>query len=123
MNECMLCPKRGGAMKPTNIFRSEEKFHKQKIQNIQNKKVHKLCDKQILNQQSQPTEQIEGEHHLSKSAIQRRLEPNYSLDQLLTREYLYQEELRYEYNQIVEKAKEDGVEPDLESEQLQTFHK
>lgn len=26
MVKCILCPKRGGAMKPTNIFRSHEKY-------------------------------------------------------------------------------------------------
>lgn len=31
MVKCLLCPKRGGAMKPTNIFRSQEKYYNQKI--------------------------------------------------------------------------------------------
>jgi predicted deacetylase len=37
MVKCLLCPKRGGAMKPTNIFRSYEKYYEQKIKNLSKK--------------------------------------------------------------------------------------
>lgn len=37
MLQCFLCPKRGGAMKPTNIFSSYEKFYDQKIKNLSKK--------------------------------------------------------------------------------------
>jgi hypothetical protein len=37
MVKCFLCPKRGGAMKPTNIFRSHDKYYDQKIKNLTKK--------------------------------------------------------------------------------------
>ena len=37
MVKCFLCPKRGGAMKPTNVFRSHEKYFEKKIKNIPKK--------------------------------------------------------------------------------------
>jgi hypothetical protein len=37
MVKCFLCPKRGGAMKPTNVFRSYEKYFEKKLRNIPKK--------------------------------------------------------------------------------------
>jgi hypothetical protein len=45
MIKCMLCPKRGGAMKPTNIFSSYEKFYEQKKINMTKKHGKKSLDK------------------------------------------------------------------------------
>lgn len=46
MIKCILCPKRGGAMKPTNIFASYQKFYDWK--NITNKKVSKKQKDKII---------------------------------------------------------------------------
>ena len=45
MIKCMLCPKRGGAMKPTNIFSSYEKFYEQKKINMSKKQGKKSLEK------------------------------------------------------------------------------
>ena len=37
MVKCFLCPKRGGAMKPTNVFRSYEKYFEKKLRSIPKK--------------------------------------------------------------------------------------
>ena len=37
MVKCFLCPKRGGAMKPTNVFRSYEKYFEKKVRNVPKK--------------------------------------------------------------------------------------
>ena len=37
MVKCFLCPKRGGAMKPTNIFGSYQKYYDHKIRTITKK--------------------------------------------------------------------------------------
>jgi len=38
---CMLCPKKGGAMKPTNIFTSFDNYKKYNSGNSHGKKSHK----------------------------------------------------------------------------------
>ena len=37
MVKCFLCPKRGGAMEPTNVFRSSEKYFEKKVRNVPKK--------------------------------------------------------------------------------------
>ena len=58
---------------------------------------------------------------MSKSAIMRRLEPNTSLDQLLTREYLYKEDQAVEYYKQLDKAEAEGVEPVFTCDRLRTL--
>lgn len=48
MVKCFLCPKRGGAMKPTNIFRSYDKYYDQKIK-ILTKKTGKSQIEKLQN--------------------------------------------------------------------------
>ena len=52
MVKCFLCPKRGGAMKPTNVFISYEKYYEKKLKNVSKKSgkinVEKMND-QALN--------------------------------------------------------------------------
>ena len=38
MAPCMLCPKMGGALKPTNIFQSKEKYQKYNKSSTKHKK-------------------------------------------------------------------------------------
>jgi hypothetical protein len=54
MVKCFLCPKRGGAMKPTNIFSTYENFYEYKIKKITPKTgkntIEKLNNKACIEQ-------------------------------------------------------------------------
>ena len=62
MVKCFLCPKRGGAMKPTNVFRSYEKYFEKKLRNIP-KKSGKVNIEKLNNmaQNQQPTDLSEDQ--------------------------------------------------------------
>jgi hypothetical protein len=47
MVKCFLCPKRGGSMKPTNIFESYQKFFDSKILGTQKKSGKSNIERQI----------------------------------------------------------------------------
>ena len=49
MVKCFLCPKRGGAMKPTNVFRSYEKYFEKKVRKKQSEKILLKPKKRAIN--------------------------------------------------------------------------
>lgn len=67
MVKCFLCPKRGGAMKPTNIFRSYDKYYDQKIK-ILTKKTGKSQIEKLNNQA-----QLHGQSHVSEEQLEEQL--------------------------------------------------
>ena len=123
MVKCFLCPKRGGAMKPTNIFRSYSKYYDQKIK-ILTKKTGKSQIEKLQNlaqQQSQiqnmPEDSATGEPHsqgkdgmppsmLFKQQVLQRLENNCCLSELLTREFQYHQKTFTDYYEEVENNKD-----------------
>ena len=62
MVKCFLCPKRGGAMKPTNVFRSYEKYFEKKVRNVPKKSGKVNIEKlNSLVQNQQPTDLSEDQ--------------------------------------------------------------
>ena len=98
MIKCFLCPKKGGAMKPTNIFCSYQKFFEHKVLGQQKKsgksQMEKIQEMAIKNKQLQEEEleQLrnnengpDGYNDIQsfKQAILARLENNTSLNELV----------------------------------------
>src|SRR3569833_4528789 len=91
MVQCMLCPKKGGALKPTNIFSSHEHFQRYNQPSSKSNYKKSSSSKKLRNSES--LFEMNGEF-VGKQDFQMREDKPLSLTQILTREAAFQHQSR-----------------------------
>lgn len=98
MVNCLLCPKKGGAMKPTNIFTSAENYRRYNTTSSSSskksaKKSHHHHYSSFVSERLGPIEGLVEK----KFVLGENEDKNLSLAILLNREFDYQSNLRESY--------------------------
>lgn len=103
MVTCILCPKKGGAMKPTNIFTSVDNYKKYNNNNSSSKKQVKKHHHNINKCASEP--------HMPTDLFERKIilgeneDKNLSLGVILKREFDFQSDKR----ELIDRQKANGL--------------